>query len=849
MHGIWRRLRPWQRRVVKGTLWMTATGLLALVVGWVWVYAVPFPVEELDPARFSSVRVLDRHGVLMREWLTSGHGGRSQWRKLDEVSPWLRKALLAAEDARFYDHSGVDARAVGRAVRDNLSAGRVVSGASTITMQVVRLLWPGERSLRKKASEAVWALRLERAMTKDQILEQYINRAPFGNQLYGVEAAALRYFGKTSQELSPAQAAFLAGLPQSPIHHNPLKDITKAQQRQRWILGRMRDLGDLTDDQYSQALGEPLLLQPARGAFAAPHFMDYLYAQLPAQTLAQAVTIETTLDHQVQALAEGVVSTHIATLRERNVTQAAVVVLDVATAEVLAMVGSRDFFDAASEGQVNGAVALRQPGSSLKPFTYALALERGWTAGTLMPDIPITYKTATGTYAPGNFDNIFRGPVRARPALACSLNIPAIKAQEFIGVQALLTWLRRAGFSHLTQDAEFYGLALTLGAGEVRLLDLAAAYGVFARGGLWRAPTLTRRVTSTNGPLDTPPPETRRLLDPSTAYIIADILSDPMARAPVFGMHGPLNLPFWVAAKTGTSSDFRDIWTVGFSDRYIVAVWVGNFDGQAMNAISGITGAAPIFRDIMLNLHPPAQPQPPSPAAPPNLTRARICTLSGALATPRCPSQRLEWFSLGRDRSATASADTGAENDLAPGDLGAAPTETCDMHREVLIFEGDGLLVPQDCAARHPHPEALTTQTLAYLPPAYDSWLLSTGQPLPPTAISPTCRGLTAQALTPPTSAAGAAQGVRILRPAHQSTFQLDPALPRAQQQVRLEANAPSEAAQVRWLVDGEVVGASARPFRVHWPLREGIHTVTAVGLDATQQPLSQHQITVEVLP
>jgi penicillin-binding protein 1C len=708
-------------------------------------------------------------------------------------------------------------------------------------MQVVRLLWPGPRTLSKKASEAVWALRLERALSKDEILEQYINRAPFGNQLYGAEAAALRYFGKGAQELSAAQAAFLAALPQSPSHYNPLRDLSRAQRRQRWILERMRALGHLTDAQHADALAEPIRLQPPGAAFAAPHMMDYIRARIPSALWARVAEVELTLDHQVQALAEGIVRTHVSALRERGVSQAAVVVLDTERAEVLAMVGSRDFFDEASSGQVNGAAALRQPGSALKPFTYALAFERGWTPATLIADIPTTYKTTHGTYAPGNFDQTFRGPVLARPALASSLNIPAIKALEHIGPDTLLQWLRGVGFGSLTEPADYYGLALTLGAGEVRLLDLAAAYALFGRGGQWRAPTLVRRMADARGepiPLEALAgtglggEAPRQVLDPSTAALIADILHDPAARASTFGLYGPLNLPFWSAAKTGTSSDARDIWVVGFTTRYVVGVWVGNFDASPTLALSGITGAAPIYRDLMLNLHPPDKPPPPPLRQPPNVTQATICALSGALATPDCPAKRLEVFSTGRDPQARLSAPA----PHPPPALGEVPTAACDLHRAVWVDSRDGALVPEACLLRHPAPEAVTRQVLAYLPPAYDGWLKATGQPQPPTETSRACggfgadaRGQTAQTTQAAQAAqAASGQGTRITRPADRAVFQVDPALPLAQQRLRLEVMAPASAAQVRWLVDGEEVAVVARPFAAHWPLAVGAHTLTA---------------------
>ncbi len=817
--GLRERWAKWRRWLLRGFLG-SLIGFVVMVVGvLVYVYAVPFPVEVLDLDRFGSVRVVDRRGGLLREWLSEGRGGRAQWRRLEEVSPWFTKAMLAAEDFRFYDHWGVDGRALARAVRDNLGAGRVVSGASTITMQVIRLLWPGERSWGKKASEAVWALRLERALTKEEILEQYINRAPFGNELYGVEAAAQRYFGKSAQEMSPAQAAFLAALPQSPVQHNPLRHPERAKKRQRWILGQMHARGVLDAVQLAQALDEPLLLKTSEQAFAAPHFMDFVRQGLSAEVLEKAKTIQTTLDPEIQGLVEGVVRGHIAALRDKNVTQAAVVVLDTQTAEILAMVGSRDFFDEEHDGQVNAAVALRQPGSALKPFTFALAFERGWTAATLIADIATTYSTERGSYTPINFDKMFRGPVRARPALGSSLNIPAIKALDFIGVETLLRWLRETGFEELTQEPEFYGLALTLGAGEVRLLDLAAAFGVFGRGGVWIEASGIKEMRDANGEvIEKASPATRQALKPETAALIADILSDPVARAAAFGMAGPLNLPFKVAAKTGTSSDFRDIWTVGLTPRYLVAVWVGNFDNQSMSNVSGIAGAAPIFRDIMLNLHPLDKPLPEWPTTP-KLEEVRVCALSGQLATPNCPEQLKERF----------APDT-------------APDKLCPFHKRVRLDRRDGLIIPEGCEPADIPASEIEERVFAYLPPEYDAWLAQTDQKFPPTAISPRCGAPAAGGETENR------QAVRILKPAASATFQIDPSLPRDQQQVRFEVVAPADATAVRWLLNGDVLAEAARPFHARWRLEQGTWQVEAVALRGTEV-VGRHQIQVVVLP
>lgn len=481
-----------------------------------------------------------------------------------------------------------------RAARDNLKAGRVVAGGSTITQQVVQLTHPQPRGLWGKAREAAWALRLERVRGKPAILEQYVNRVPFGHGAIGVEAAARLYFGRPTAALTLAQAALLAGIPLAPSRLNPFTDPDAALARQRIVLQRMLTVGSISPAQHAEAIAEPMRFADRARHFAAPHFTTWALPQLaPGAT-------RTTLDLDVQHAVEAAIAETLPALAPKGVGQAAVVVLDTRSGDVLAWAGSRDFF-AADDGQVDMVVGRRQPGSTLKPFVYGLGLERGFTAMTRLPDLPLFFPTGLGGYRPRNYDRRFHGMVRLRTALACSYNVPAVWMAAQVGPGAVLERLHAVGLASLTRSIEFYGLGIALGNGEVRLLELANAYRTLANGG---------RYTPPRWRLADPPAHPVQVMPAPIAHLLTDILADGSARAPAFGSGGPLRTPYPAAVKTGTSTDFTDNWTVGFTRAITVGVWTGNFDGAPMEGVSGIDGAAPIWRTVVdrLTAHRPARP-------------------------------------------------------------------------------------------------------------------------------------------------------------------------------------------------------------------------------------------------
>ncbi len=609
---------------------------------------LPFPKAKLSPGRVVSLKILDRNGLLLREVL-SDEGGRCRWVGLGEISPYLVQATIATEDRLFFFHRGVNPASTLRALWQNLRQGRVISGASTITQQVVRSLYPRRRNLFLKLREIWLAARLENSTSKEEILTQYLNRIFYANQAYGIEAASRLYFAKPAAHLSLAEAAFLANIPRSPALLDPYRSFSLAKEKQRDILRKMCGLGYISKAEAQRALRQEIRIVPAREQFRAPHFCDMILGRLTREERETLISVRTTLDYVLQRKVEVLVRGALDSLADRGISNFAVVVVENSTGDVLSLVGSGDFFADRTQGQVNGATALRQPGSALKPFTYALALENGLTAATRIEDSAAQWASLPGGYMPRNYDRRYHGPVSLRQALACSYNIPAVAVLDAIGPDLLYLRLKSLGFESLKESPAYYGIGLSLGNGEVTLLELVRAYSVLGRQGLdlplrtVMEKTTARGERMTIGTLA----EGRRLFSPQVAFLITHILADRDARIPSFGYQTPLALPFPCAAKTGTTKDFRDNWTIGYTPRFTVGVWAGNFDGSSMRHVSGITGCGPLFRDVMLLLHQDGRW--PEFLEPEGLIRKSICPLSGKLPGKFCTGTVEEIFIAGTE--------------------------------------------------------------------------------------------------------------------------------------------------------------------------------------------------------
>ena len=610
----------------------------------IWI-SRPIPASTLTPNGALGVTVEDRHGVPLRS-TRAADGSDARWIVYDRIDPDLINAFVAVEDKRFWDHHGVDAVAVARALETNLRAGKTVSGASTITMQLARLLRPAERTWTGKVAQGMWALRLEAHLSKPQIMEQYLNRVQLGQGTVGISAASALYFGASASEVSIAQAATLAGLAHAPSRDNPQVSPARARRRQAVALARMSRLGFATKDDIARARDESLGTTGRVTPFVAPHFTTRVLSWVAdTGTLGGNARVRTSLDIELQRELETEVRHTVDVLRDRNVEQAAAVVLDNETGEVLAWVGSPDFW-APKDGQTDMVVSARQPGSALKPFLYGAALDRGYTAASVLPDIPKTYPTATGPYQPRNYDRRFRGPTRIREALASSYNVPAVDVAASLGANALLQTLRLAGFESLQRDAEYYGLGLALGNGDVTLIELANGYRALANGGEWRP--WTWRLTSGGSGSRGSARGARRVISPAASAIVLDILSDPTARIPGFGTSTPFDFPFPVAVKTGTSRHFTDNWAVGATRAFTVAVWAGNFSGHAMEGVSGVTGAGPLLHRAVMAVSRHVPPGALTTPAEAGAVSMPVCRLSGLRATSEC-SSLVEWFVRGTE--------------------------------------------------------------------------------------------------------------------------------------------------------------------------------------------------------
>lgn len=724
-----------------------AVTLAAVLCWFVLPFAVSLPAG-LFSNPVSSPILLDRHGAPILH-LTLPDSSRASPVEWDEIPADLIACTFAAEDKRFYQHGGIDLLATLRASCDCLARRRVVSGASTITQQLVKIsTLPAKRGVFTKLYEALAARRLEMTWSKRQILTAYLNRLDYGNLRIGTLEAARFYFQKPLAELSLAECALLAGLPQAPSRLNPVNHLQRATLRRDRVLHRLGVAGNTDPARLAAALGEPVTLRPLTESRLAP-WLAVLAANFQSE-------VKTTLDLPLQRDLEAIVREETAKLREANLRHAAVVVIHNPTGEILALVSSANWNDRRG-GQLNGALTPRSPGSTLKPFTYLLAMERNRRIpSSILADIPSPFRTEQGVDLPENYDRTYRGPVTLRTALACSLNVPALRELNFLGgPQPLFELLENLGITTLSHDPNFYGLGLTLGNAPVRLVELTNAYATIARQGLYFPPVLFPSNPNLKNSMSN---VRRSMFDVHSAYLIADILSDSAARAPAFQPDGPLDLPFRCAVKTGTSSDFHDNWCLGFTAEFTVGVWAGNFEQQPMKGLSGIAGAGPIFHRAMLRLHEKTKPT----------WFGRPIGLAEITIDPR------------NGKSLPADEKT-ARGDLAPVDQ-IPPAAT-----------------PADYDATGK----------ALLDPTYAGWFASR-------------HNLRSNdlALMPNTKAR---EPLRIISPANNATFLLDPEIPSGSDRLRPVTNLPGT---VRWHSDTLTIEPASPEPIIH--LTVGTHVLTA---------------------
>ena len=654
--------------------WPFLTGLIpALFLIFNFYFLIlkdlPSPKSLSKPLPLTT-KILDRNGRLLYKIYREQNRTKVN---LSEIPLFVRQATLAIEDKDFYKHRGISFKGIARALYYLVLEGKV-TGGSTITQQVVKntLLTP-ERTLKRKLKELVLAFLVEQKYSKDEILEMYLNEVGYGGAAYGIEEASQKYFGKSVSQLTLGEAALLAGLPASPTRYSPFGAHPEiAKQRQAAVLFRMKEDGYITEEKIKEALAEPLNFRKQETEIKAPHFVMYvkdILVQKYGEKIVEEGGLEvlTSLDLETQELAQKIVREEIDRLKPLRISNGAALITNPKTGEILAMVGSKDYFAKDIDGNFNVTTALRQPGSSIKPVMYSLALEKGFTAATVISDTPITYKIpGQPPYSPKNYDGRFHGNIPLRIALGSSYNVPAVKVLAALGVDQMIKRGQQMGITSWTDPSRF-GLSLTLGGGEVKMVDMAVAYGTLANLGkkvnlkpILQVKDSTGKILEENvcqqeylgffGIQAAEPPScSTQVLDPGIAWILTNILSDNWARTPAFGPNSQLVIPdHEVAVKTGTTQNLRDNWTIGYTPSFLVATWVGNNDNTPMSWVaSGVTGASPIWNKIMKSLL-VGKPNEPF-EKPENVSQVQICTLTGTLTCEGCPSTRTEYFLSGTE--------------------------------------------------------------------------------------------------------------------------------------------------------------------------------------------------------
>ncbi len=717
----------------------------AAVFGVYTFYAQQLPdasVIEQEQDEFETVRIYDRTGqhLLYESVDPRPFRGDRTYIPLGEMSPAVVQAAVALEDRNFWENPGVNVRGLFRAFVSNLQGGGV-QGGSSITQQLIKnVIIPVEertqQSYARKIKEVILAMEVTRQYPKEKILEWYLNYNFYGNLAYGIEAASQVYFGKSSSELNAAEAAMLAAIPNSPAF-NPIHNPEDAKIRQGITLQAMAEAGYLSKDEADVAFAQALNLRQSVAErfdiLTAPHFALYALERLKAEfnTIEEphfiwkkGVTVYTTLDVDLQKYAEQVAREHITSLQSqgKNVSNASVVVIKPDTGEILAMVGSVDYNNEEIDGQVNVALAERQPGSSFKPYVYLTALLQGMTPASMILDVRTAFQQSDGTtYVPENFDRRYRGPVSLRNGLAQSLNIPAIRVMDQVGVANALRTAHRLGINGLNRGLNYYGLNLVLGGGEVTLLDHTYAYSVLANSGVQAGepvapqdrqtgfrnldPVAILQVRDTAGAVlkKYEQPDVERIISTDAQFLLANIMSDDVARAPMFGANSLLTLPDRkVAAKTGTTNGNKDNWTMGFTPQLAVGVWVGNTDNESMDRTTGASGAAPIWNAVMQRYHQglPAQWY----EQPPNIVARTVCLPSGLQPSPSCQQQRSELFIAGSE-----------------------PKVQDNLWQPFEIDKTNGLI-----ATAATLPENRETRVYLILPPEAEDWVRDSGIAQPP---------------------------------------------------------------------------------------------------------------------
>ncbi len=801
--------------------------ILALVFFTIWLFWDLPSIKRL-PENLSSpsIRFIDRNGWTLYE-VIDPQTGRHTPVPLSTIPEMLKKATIATEDRTFYSNPGIDLGGIIRALWINLKGGETLAGGSTITQQVARNLLLSEdeqfeRTLRRKLRETWLAWRLTQKFSKDEILGLYLNQIYYGALAYGVEAAAQTYFGKSVTQLDLAECALITGLPQGPAIYNPLVFPDAAKNRQKIVLELMLNQGLISHDEYEITKQQPLIYTPKPYPIEAPHFVMMVISQLDAvlppgnRPKDQSLIVQTTLDLDNQRLAETAISQHLQTLHQtstrlstggiesghavpggHNVNNAALIAIDPQTGAILSFVGNHNYFDEDHNGAINMAISPRQPGSALKPLVYAAAFNptrtNPLTAASMILDISTTFTTHEGdAYTPANYDNLEHGPVSARQALASSLNIPAVITLDSIGIADLFDLARKVGISSLG-DPDSYDLSLALGGGETSLLELTVAYGAFATTGFQLHPYAIQQISTIQGDIvyQHKKEANIRVLDERIAWLISNILNDNEARTIGFGKNSALKIDRPAAVKTGTTTNYHDNWTIGYTPDLLVGVWVGNANHEPMRGVSGLSGAGPIWHQYMRAALLGTQEKWFS--IPQGMVSLEICAISGLLPTQDCPFVKSEWFISGTEPKLTDTIFHKVWIDTRSGNLADANTPA--NYRKLL--------------------------TVMDLPPQANPWARE--------------RGIILLGDLDPTFASSQMENelnlLKILSPGDHTLFWIYKDFDLNSQRLHFEVTSDVWMKRVElWLDQKLLISFSESPYEYWWPLQAGEHTLLAKG-------------------
>ena len=791
--------RKWLQKLSRRTVIAGGAGVLLLLVCLLIIDALRFDLQGPAP----SYLLLDRHGQFIAE--LAGVGEDYGYWPVAELPPRVVAAALALEDKRFDSHPGVDVLAMGRAMYQNVTLGKRVSGASTIAMQVARLLDPGERNYWHKVRETVRALVLTARYGRHEIMAAYLRLVPYGNRAHGIAYAARRYLSKPVADLSWAEIAFLSAIPQAPSNMNPFHENgrLRAIARGQRLLQQLREKDVLSAAEFELAQQQIIDMHFPQPPVRPPHS---LHAMLKLQQVlaaaapsggAEPYRVVTTLDLGLQDSVTQLAADAISQWRRKGAGNAAVVLLDRESNGVLAWVGSTDYFAREQAGALDFAKTLRSPGSALKPFFYALAYEQERiTPATILDDLPAA---SVGVV---NADRSYLGPMLPRQALANSRNVPAVHLLNEIGLEEGYAFLRELGLHANEHDARYYGLGLSIGAMPVTLEHLVQAYSVLANDGKWRSLNWYQGQSGAS----------KQLLSPGTARQVTMHLSDPSARLPSFPRMGSTEYSFPVALKTGTSEGLRDAWTVAYSRKYLLGVWIGNPDARPMHELTGGSSAAELARQILNLLHGNERHGQTDLSFPhPNgYKRVSVCALTGKRATPACDPVFEEWFKPGQE-----------------------PQQDDDAYLRLSIDLRNGLLAHAGTPKRY-----VERRTFVRLPPRYADWAAQAGLPQPPHAVSTISNSMSVAQRFKPHAGTGmltaavtadlAPTKLHISSPGNGESLLRDPSLPATRNTIGLRVEIVPPVREVLWMVDGKPYQVAAYPYTVRWPLQAGEHLFQA---------------------